>query len=59
ALTVAPQRNLLGWVERKRPGTDAAAAAHAAEPGAAAGNGTAPADRPPAGQPAADLEGSR
>jgi bifunctional UDP-N-acetylglucosamine pyrophosphorylase/glucosamine-1-phosphate N-acetyltransferase len=27
ALTVAPQRNIEGWVAQKRPGTDAAKAA--------------------------------
>ena len=30
AINVAPQRNLLGWVHRKRPGTDSARAAAAA-----------------------------
>jgi bifunctional UDP-N-acetylglucosamine pyrophosphorylase/glucosamine-1-phosphate N-acetyltransferase len=30
AITVAPQRNIVGWVEEKRPGTDAAEAAAAA-----------------------------
>ena len=30
AITVAPQRNVAGWVERRRPGTAAAAAAAAA-----------------------------
>jgi bifunctional UDP-N-acetylglucosamine pyrophosphorylase/glucosamine-1-phosphate N-acetyltransferase len=28
AITVAPQRNIEGWVAQKRPGTDAARAAH-------------------------------
>ncbi len=31
AITVAPQRNLVGWVEEKRPGTAAAKAAAAAD----------------------------
>ena len=31
AITVAPQRNLLGWVHNKRPGTTSAQAAEAAE----------------------------
>jgi len=31
AITVAPQRNLLGWVHKKRPGTTSAQAAEAAE----------------------------
>jgi bifunctional UDP-N-acetylglucosamine pyrophosphorylase/glucosamine-1-phosphate N-acetyltransferase len=31
AVNVAPQRNLEGWVERKRPGTPAAEAARAAQ----------------------------
>jgi bifunctional UDP-N-acetylglucosamine pyrophosphorylase/glucosamine-1-phosphate N-acetyltransferase len=30
AITVAPQRNMAGWVEQNRPGTPAAEAAQAA-----------------------------
>src|SRR5665647_1122169 len=33
AINVSPQRNLLGWVQRKRPGTESAAAAQAAQAG--------------------------
>lgn len=36
AISVAPQRNMMGWVEQKRPGSAAAEAATAAEAAAAA-----------------------
>jgi bifunctional UDP-N-acetylglucosamine pyrophosphorylase/glucosamine-1-phosphate N-acetyltransferase len=53
AINVAPQRNLLDWVLRKRPGTasaKAAEAAEAAEAGAGAGEGSpiVPEDSPTA-----------
>lgn len=40
ALTVAPQRNVEGWVEKNRPGTGAAAAAERARSAQESGDGT-------------------
>ncbi|WP_460776388.1 bifunctional UDP-N-acetylglucosamine diphosphorylase/glucosamine-1-phosphate N-acetyltransferase GlmU [Microbacterium sp. GXF7504] len=40
ALTVAPQRNVEGWVEKNRPGTGAAAAAQRARTAQESGDGT-------------------
>jgi len=40
ALTVAPQRNVEGWVEKNRPGTGAAAAAERARTAQESGDGT-------------------
>ncbi len=40
ALTVAPQRNVEGWVEKNRPGTGAAAAAERARSTQESGDGT-------------------
>lgn len=48
AISVAPQRNMVGWVEEHRPGTAAAEAARAVD--AAAGSGAGDSAREPTGE---------
>jgi bifunctional UDP-N-acetylglucosamine pyrophosphorylase / glucosamine-1-phosphate N-acetyltransferase len=53
AVTVAPQRNIDGWVQRRRPGTAAAEAAASAQAAVAETSaGEAAAGEPAAGEPA-------
>jgi bifunctional UDP-N-acetylglucosamine pyrophosphorylase/glucosamine-1-phosphate N-acetyltransferase len=55
----ADQRNIEGWVERRRPGSAAAEAARAAADGAAAGVArSAPPEPPVATERAADVDGA-